>query len=101
MAGVKPILNFKAFFYSSGRWSWSTAEPGSSVAGIGSAEVQTSLQSHPIFNNVNFTGTTLNYYDNLPAANFNAIQFANDLANLTSFTSQTIATTNTTGIQIH
>jgi len=101
MVGVKPMLNLKAFFYSSGRWSWSSAAPGSSVAGIGSAEVQTALQSHPIFNNVNFTGTTLNYYDNLPAANVNAIQFANDLATMTGFTSQTIATANTSGIQIH
>jgi len=104
MVGVKPILNLKAFFYNSGRWAWSTATPLSSVAGAGSADVATSLQSHPIFANVNFTGTgtTLSYYDNLPAANVNGTQWAVDLATLTGFTSHTIATADgSTGIQIH
>jgi len=104
MVGVKPILNLKAFFYSTGRWAWSTATPLSSAAGLGSADVATSLQSHPIFANVNFTGTgtTLSYYDNLPAANVNGTQWAVDLATLTGFTSHTIATADgSTGIQIH
>jgi hypothetical protein len=102
MVGVKPILNLKAFFYNSGRWAWSTATPISSAAGAGSADVATSLQSHPIFSNVNFTGTTLSYYDNLPAANVNGTQWAVDLATMTGFTSHTIATADgTTGIQAH
>jgi hypothetical protein len=104
MVGVKPILNLKAFFYNSGRWSWSTATPLSSAAGLGSADVATSLQSHPIFSNVNFTGTgtTLSYYDNLPAANVNGTQWAADLATLSGFTTHTIATADgTTGIQAH
>ena len=105
LVGVKPMLNLKAFLYNSGRWSWSTATPVSSAAGVGSADVATSLQSHPIFKNVTFSGTTattLNYYDNLPAANVNGIQYASDLATLTGFTSQTLATSDgTTGIQVH
>lgn len=102
MVGVKPILNLKAFFYNSGRWSWSTATPLSSAAGLGSADVATSLQSHPIFSNVNFTGTTLSYYDNLPVTNVNGTQWAADLATLSGFTSHTIATADgITGIQAH
>jgi hypothetical protein len=102
MVGVKPILNLKAFFYNSGRWSWSTTAPGNSAAGVGSADVQVNLQNHPIFANVNFSGTTLSYYDNLPAANTNAVQYASDLATITSgLNSKTIATFNTSGIQIH
>jgi len=101
LVGVKPVLNLKSFFYNSGRWSWSTAAPANAAAGVASAEVQTILQSHPIFTNVNFTGTTLSFFDNLPATNANAIQYASDLATLSGMTSQTIATVNTTGIQIH
>ena len=105
MVGVKPMLNLKAFFYNSGRWAWSTAAPISSAAGLGSADVATSLQSHPIFKNVSFTGagTTLSYYDNLPAANVNGTQWASDLATLPStFTSNTIATNDgVAGIQAH
>jgi hypothetical protein len=101
MIGVKPILNLKAFFYNSGRWSWSTAAPANAAAGVGSADVETSLQSHPIFSNVSFNGTTLNYYDNLPATNTNAVQYASDLATIGTPVSHTIATENTTGIQMH
>ncbi|MFT3752239.1 MAG: T9SS type A sorting domain-containing protein [Paludibacter sp.] len=101
LVGVKPMLNLKSFFYTSGRWAWSTVAPANAAAGVASADVQTILQSHPIFANVNFTGTTLLFFDNLPAANANAIQYASDLATLTGMTSQTIATVNTTGIQMH
>lgn len=101
MVGVKPILNLKSFFYNSGRWSWSTAAPANAAAGVASADVQTILQSHPVFSNVNFTGTTLSFFDNLPATNANAIQYASDLATLSGMTSQTIATVNATGIQMH
>ncbi len=102
MVGVKPILNLKAFFYNSGRWGWSTAAPLSSAAGIGSADVAIGMQSHPIFSNVTFSGTTLSYYDNLPAANVNGVQYATDLATMTGFNSHTIATFDgTNGIQIH
>ncbi|MDD3079811.1 MAG: T9SS type A sorting domain-containing protein [Paludibacter sp.] len=101
LVGVKPILNLKAFFYSSGRWSWSSVNPGNSTAGVGSADVETLLQNHPIFQNVSFDGTTLNYYDNLPATNTNAVQYANDVDGLADMTSHTIATFNSTGIQIH
>lgn len=101
MVGVKPILNLKSFFYNSGRWSWSTAAPGNAAAGVASSDVQVNLQSHPIFNNVNFSGTTLSFFDNLPVANANAIQYATDLATLTDKTSHTIATVATSGIQIH
>jgi len=102
MVGVKPILNLKAFFYNTGRWAWSTANPLNSAAGLGSADVAVSLQSHPIFSKVTFSGTTLNYYDNLPATNVNGTQFASDLATLTGFTSHTLATSDgTIGIQAH
>jgi len=101
MIGVKPVLNLKSFFYNSGRWSWSTAAPQNAAAGVASADVAVELQSHPIFSNVTFSGTTLSYFDNLPVTNTNAIQYAADLATLTGSTSHTIATVNTTGIQIH
>ena len=101
MVGVKPILNLKAFFYNSGRWSWSTTAPGNAVAGTSGSEVITSLQVHPIFNNVNFSETTLSFYDGLPPANTNAIQYASDLATLPSgMKSYTIAKSGT-GIQMH
>jgi hypothetical protein len=101
MVGVKPILNLKAFFYNSGRWSWSTNTPQNAAAGSSSADVAINLQNHPIFVNVNFSGTTLTYYDGLPGANTNSIQYASDLGTLAGFTSHTIATSNTSGIQIH
>jgi hypothetical protein len=101
LVGVKPMLNLKAFFYNAGRWSWSTASPQNAAAGVASADVEAKYQVHPIFNNVTFSGTTLTYYDNLPPANINAVQFASDLATLDKGTSYTIATVNTTGIQIH
>lgn len=101
MVGVKPFLNLKAFVYNSGRWSWSTTAPVNAAAAVSTADVAANLQSHPLFANVNFSGTSLSFYDNLVAANTNAIQYAADLATLTGFTSQTIATVNTTGIQTH
>lgn len=101
MVGVKPILNMKAFFYNSGRWSWSTAAPQNAAAGTASADVEVRLQNHPIFQNVSFNGTTLTYYDNLPPTNGNSVQFASDLATLDRGTSFTLATVNTTGIQMH
>jgi len=101
MVSVKPILNMKAFFYNTGRWVWSTAAPQNAAVGVATADVIVNLQSHPIFNNVTFSGSTLTYFDNLPVTNTNAIQYASDLATIGSFTSQTIATVNTTGIQLH
>ena len=101
MVGVKPILNMKAYFYNSGRWSWSTAAPQNAAAGTVSAEVETNLQAHPIFSNVSFSGTTLTFYDNATTANANAIQFATDLSTITGHTSHTIATVGASGIQMH
>lgn len=101
MVGVKPILNMKAYFYNSGRWSWSTAAPQNAAAGTVSANVETNLQAHPIFSNVTFSGTTLTFYDNATTANANAIQFATDLATITGHTSHTIATVGASGIQMH
>lgn len=101
MVGAKPMLNLKAFFYNSGRWSWSTTAPANAAAGVPSADVDVSMQSHPVFNNVTFSGTTLSYYDNLPATNANAIQYASDLATIGSMSSHTLATVSTTGIQMH
>lgn len=101
MVGVKPMLNLKAYFYNSGRWSWSTANPQNAPAGSFSAEVAPWFQSHPVFENVTFNGTTLSYYDDLPATNTNAVQFASDLATLTGMTSHTIAKVGETGIQMH
>lgn len=101
MVGVKPVLNLKAYFYNSGRWSWSTAAPINAAAGTASADVDVSLQSHPIFSNVTFSGSTLSFYDNLPITNANAIQYASDLETLGSFVSHTIATVSATGIQMH
>lgn len=101
LVGVKPIINLKAFFYNAGRWSWSTAAPQNAPAGADSAIVTSSLQNHPIFAGVQFEGEKLRYYDNLPATNTNAVQYASDLATLTDHTSHTLATVNTSGIQIH
>lgn len=106
MVGVKPILNMKVFFYSTGtgtseRWNWSTAAPQNAAAGTVSANVETNLQAHPIFSNVSFSGTTLTFYDNATTANANAIQFATDLATVTGHTSHTIATVGASGIQMH
>ncbi len=101
IVGVKPMLNLKAFFYNSGRWSWSTAAPQNAPAGTATADVEPKYQDHPLFKNVTFSGSTLAYYDNLPVTNTNAVQFASDLATLDKGTSFTLATVNSTGIQIH
>jgi hypothetical protein len=101
MIGVKPVLNLKAFFYNSGRWSWSTAAPQNAPAGTATADVEPKYQDHPIFTNVTFSGSTLTYYDNLPVTNINAVQYASDLATLDKGTSFTLATVNSTGIQMH
>lgn len=102
LVGVKPILNLKAFFYNSGRWSWSSAAPQNAPAGTASVTVETHLQGHPVFQNVTFNGNTLQYYDNLPVTNTNAVQYASDLNTLAvEMTSHTIATFNQTGIQMH
>lgn len=101
LVGVKPILNLKAFFYNSGRWSWSSSNPQNAAAGSHSSEVEIKFQDHPIFENTVFDGTTLSFYDELPAGNGNAIQYASDLNTLSGMTSYTIATVNETGIHIH
>lgn len=101
LVGVKPMLNLKAFFYNSGRWSWSTAAPQNAPAGSDASTVAVSLQNHPVFAGVQFEGEILRFYENLPAANTNAIQYASDLATLTDMTSHTLATVNTTGIHMH
>lgn len=101
LVGVKPMLNLKAFFYNAGRWSWSTAAPQNAPAGADSSIVASQLQNHPVFAGVQFEGEKLRFYENLPATNTNAIQYASDLATLADMTSHTLATVNVTGIHMH
>lgn len=100
MVGVKPIINLKAFFYNSGRWSWSTVAPQNAPAGTASAQVNPLYKNHPLFAGVVFVENTLTYYDELPVTNTNAVQYASDLATLT-LTSYTLAQVGETGIQMH
>jgi hypothetical protein len=105
IVGVKPVLNLKVFFYNSTgtpvRWAWSTTAPANAAAGTTSVDVEPKYQDHPIFNNVTFSGTTLTYYEGLPASNGNSVQYAVDLSLLDKGTSFTIATVGGTGIQMH
>lgn len=101
IVGVKPILNMKVFFYNSGRWSWSAANPGNAAAGTTTVTVPAEVQSHPIFAGAVFDGTTLSIYDNLPATNSNAVQYASDLDNISPLVSHTLAFSGETGINIH
>lgn len=101
MVGVKPILNMKAYFYPSGRWSWATGGAGNPTAGTSTAVVAIEVQNHPIFQGVTFDGTTLHVYENLPETNGNTIQYANDLDGVAPMISHTLATHDPSGINIH
>jgi len=76
LVGVKPILNLKAYFYSSGRWSWGT--PNNAGIGEITASVPTAVQNHPIFDGVTFAGENLTYYGE-PTTAVNGIQYATAL----------------------
>jgi hypothetical protein len=68
----KPILSFKAFTYSSGRWSWGAPDNGKQVT-TGTVTVKQS--THPIFNNLTLNSGTLDILSNV-AASTNGIQVA-------------------------
>lgn len=72
MVGVKPILNLKAYFYSTGRWGWGT--PSNTAIGRVSNTVASALQNHPIFNNVSFNSETLTLYGSATTV-VNAFQY--------------------------
>ncbi|MDR2841224.1 MAG: fibronectin type III domain-containing protein [Paludibacter sp.] len=73
LVGVKPILNLKAFFYSSGRWNWST--PSNTEIGRTSVTVPAEIQNHAIFKDVTFDGTSLVLYAQ-PTTAINAVQYS-------------------------
>lgn len=51
LVGKVPVLNFKAFYYSSGRWGWAT--PANPIAGAtGWNQIQLVMPEHPLFENL-------------------------------------------------
>lgn len=83
IVGVKPVLNMKAYFYSSGRWNWGT--PSNTEIGRVSNTVATSLQNHPIFNGLTFTGENLTLYSSATTV-VNAFQYVASPLNGTNWT---------------
>lgn len=83
MVGVKPVLNMKAYFYTTGgkRWGWGT--PGNPTDKLTSVKVPVALQNHQIFSNVTFNGENLTLYSETPNA-VNAIQYSGTLSGLSS-----------------
>lgn len=72
LAGIKPILNLKAFTYTKDRWSWST--PNNTEIGRMHSNVDLTLQNHPIFTNVAFDGDKLELLAQ-PSTVINAFQY--------------------------
>ena len=103
MVGVKPILNLKAYFYNSGRWSWGT--PNNAGTGQIAATVPTALQNHNIFEGITFGENALVYYGE-PTTAENGIQYLTALDG-TNFNAElraanhVLAYYNNTGIQMH
>jgi len=73
----------KAYFYSSGRWNWGT--PSNTEIGRVSNTVATSLQNHPIFNGLTFTGENLTLYSAATTV-VNAFQYVTSPLNGTNWT---------------
>lgn len=65
----KPILSFKAFTYTSGRWGWGT--PNNGLANNGTVTIK--QPSHPIFNGLSLTDGSLTILSNVSG---NGIQVA-------------------------
>lgn len=83
LAGIKPILNLKAFTYSKDRWSWST--PNNTEIGRMHSNVDVTLQNHPIFTNVAFDGDKLELLAQ-PSTVINAFQYVSAPFTGTSWT---------------
>lgn len=106
MVGVKPILNLKAFFYTSGRWNWST--PNNTEIGRVNSSVDNALQNHPIFETVTFDNDKLVLFSEATTV-VNAFQYVTAPLSGSSWTSQmntannTLATIdgNATKVHIH
>jgi len=77
MAGIKPVLNLKAFFYNSGRWNWLSGNASNTEAGRTTTNVSTALQNHPIFTDVTFNGENLELYTSTTVQN--AFQYVGTL----------------------
>ena len=83
LAGIKPILNLKAFTYSKDRWNWST--PNNTEIGRMHSNVDVTLQNHPIFTNVAFDGDKLELLAQ-PSTVINAFQYVSAPFTGTSWT---------------
>ncbi|MDL2241953.1 fibronectin type III domain-containing protein, partial [Bacteroidales bacterium OttesenSCG-928-L03] len=102
LVGVLPILNMKAFCYTSGRWSWGT--PAKTVVGAITSQVETKLQNHNIFAGLTFEGQNLTFHKEA-TTDANGIQYATlGGTNWTAVSdaSHTLATYNGSGnVHIH
>jgi hypothetical protein len=106
IVGVKPVLNMKAYYYSSGRWNWGT--PSNTEIGRVGNTVAASLQNHPIFNGLAFNGENLTLYGSATTV-VNAFQYVTSPLNGTNWTTDmtnanhTLATIdgNTAKVNIH
>lgn len=92
MVGVKPILNLKAYTYSSGRWNWAT--PSNTEIGRVHTSVAVALQNHPLFTDVTFDGDKLELHAQ-PTTVINAFQYATAPFAGSAWTSQMEAANNT------
>lgn len=60
LVGKVPMLNFKAFAYTSGRWSW--APPANPAVKTTSVRINPGFSTHPIFKDVVVSGDTVQIY---------------------------------------
>lgn len=50
--GTTPVLNTKAYFYSSGRWAWGTPNAGKKTKGVHVNRTYCNITNHPLFNDL-------------------------------------------------
>lgn len=60
LVGRVPLLNMKAFTYTSGRWSW--AAPANPATKTTAVLVNTAFKTHPIFKDVAISNDTVNIF---------------------------------------
>jgi len=61
LVGQVPMLNFKSFVYTSGRWSWAT--PANPATKTTSVTINPGFETHAIFKDVVVTGGVVQIYD--------------------------------------
>jgi hypothetical protein len=98
LVGKVPVLNMKAYHYTSGRWSWAT--PSNPTAKTTSVTINSGFESHDIFSGVttssgvveifNGTSTASNLMQGFSSITSSMVQTDKIIANLTGTTTYAI-----------